>query len=229
MVYKEKSHCSIQDNSFHDQIVDVAEKSNTSSLGIVIAVKLVDVCSPKGYIRFNVTKAAVRWFQQKLNKVSLTLTVKCINSYQCDLRSEHIVKFSTSSKVMKVPHLVMETYVRHTTQINRRKRNTRYNFCSNSSQTCCLRQLTVNFKKDLGWNFVKLPTEIYVNYCGGFCLLGTDSTPSQFDVLARIHSSTYPCCSGATYEPVIMLIDDGNGAHSVLELPKMTVTSCQCG
>ena len=232
MVYKEKSHCSKQlQDSFHDELVDVIEKSNTSSLGTVIAVKLIDVCSAKGYISFNITKAAVRWFQQKLKKVALTLTIRCISSCHCDLKPEHQVRFSTSSKNMKAPHLVMETYRSPIMHNQRRRRNSRFHdqLCSNSSQTCCLRELTVNFQRDLGWNFVILPAEIYVNYCGGLCLLGTDLTPRQFDVLAGIHSSAYPCCSGATHEPVSMLIDNGNGTLDILELPKMTVTSCHCG
>lgn len=228
MVYKEKSHCK-QDNLFHDQLVDVTEKSNASSVGTVIAVKIIDTCSPKGYISFNITKAAARWFQQKLKKVALTLTIKCISSCHCDLRPEHQVRFSTSGKNMKAPHLVMETYRSSIMQNKRRKRNSRYAFCSNSSQGCCLRELTVNFQRDLGWNFIKLPEEIFINYCSGLCLLGTNSTPTQFDVLAGIHSSAYPCCSGATYEPVTMLVDNGNNTLDVLELPKMTVTSCQCG
>lgn len=238
MVYKEKSNCNNdhkQDDVF--QLVEVIEKSNTTSIGKVIAVRLIDLCSTKGYISFNVTKAALRWIEQRLTKISLTLTIKCISSLQCDLRPENQVRFSTSSKNLKLPHLVIENYVKpkdansQPTQQKRRRRNTssRYNFCSNSSQNCCLKELTVNFQKDLGWNFVKLPKEIYVNYCDGLCPLGTNSTPTHFELLAGIHSSNYPCCSGITYEPVTMLVDNGNGTADVLELPKMTVTSCQCG
>lgn len=228
MVYKKKSNCSnTQDNLF--QLVEIIEKSNTS-LGKVIAVQLIDVCSLKRYIGFDVTKAAIRWVQQRLKKVDLTLTVKCISSGQCDLRSENQVRFSTSSKQMKRPHLVVETYIKPkepTSQNKRRKRNTssRFPFCNNSTKLCCLKELKVDFQKDLGWNFVKLPKEIYVNYCEGLCPLGSSVTPPHFG----LHSSSNPCCSGATYESLKMLIKNVNGTSELLELPKMTVTSCQCG
>lgn len=225
VVYKEK-YKSKQDDLF--QLVEVIDKSNTS-LGKVIAVELINVFSPKGYVSFNVTKAAARWVNQGLKKIDLVLTVKCISSWQCDLRSENQVKFNTSSEKMKLPRLIVEKDVRPRMLQNKRKRrSSHYKFCSNSSQICCLRNLTVNFAKDLGWNFVKLPTEIHVNYCGGLCPLGVNATPTHFELLASIHSSNYPCCSGASYEPVTMLVGDGNGKSKVLELPKMTVTSCQC-
>ena len=233
MVYKENAHCSSiqkQQNSF--QLVEIIEKSNASQ-GKVIAVEIIDVCDQKGYISFDVTKAAVRWIQQNLRIVDLILTVKCISSGQCDLQPENQVRFSTSNKQMKRPHLIVETFVKPKVsmlQNKRRKRATsRYPFCSNNTKTCCLKELTVNFKKDLGWNFVKKPEEIYVNYCDGLCPLGTSVTPSHFELLAGIHSSSFPCCSGATYEPVTMLVANSNGTTGVLELPKMTVTSCQCG
>lgn len=238
MVYKERFNANNehkQDNLF--QLVEVIEKSNTSDIGRVIAVELIDACGPKGYVSFNVTKAAARWIQQKLKKVELTLTVKCISSWQCDPRSENQVRFNTNNKSMKLPHLVMETYIKPTKDVKRsilqnkrrKRQSSRYNFCSNSSQICCLKELTVNFQRDLGWNFVKLPQEIYVNYCSGLCPVGSSVTSTHSELLAAIHSSNSPCCSGATYEAVTMLVDNGNGTADVLELPKMTVTSCQCG
>lgn len=235
MIFKEKSNSNSipkQDDLF--QLVEVIEKSNTS-LGKVISVKVVDAFSPKGYIRFDVTKAAVRWIQQRLRKIALTLTVKCISSsLLCDLRSENQVKFSTSTKQMRHPYLVVETYINSkdknsqpTLENKRRKRSSK--FCNNGSQICCLKELKVNFVRDLGWNFIILPEEIYVNYCHGLCPLGTDVTPEQFVALAKIHSSAQPCCSGATYEPVSMLVEHVNGTFDLLEVPRLTVTSCRCG
>ena len=235
MVYKETPHCSssqTQDNTF--QLVEVIEKSNTSSHGKVIAVKLVDMCSSRGFVSFDVTKAAAPWTEQNLKKIELSLTVKCISPSQCDLNPEHQVSFSTSSKSMKIPHLVIETYVASTDNIQstiqkqRRKRFSRYNYCSDSTETCCLKELIVNFQEDLNWNFVKLPSEIYINYCGGLCPVGTNSTSSHSIVLGSIHSFN-PCCSGADYEAVNLLVDSGNGNFTVLEVPNMTVTSCRCG
>ena len=233
MVYKETPHCNgsqKQDNTF--QLVEVIEKSNTSSLGKVIAVKLVDMCSSEGYVRFNVTKAAIRWIEQKTTKFELALTVKCISSSHCDLRSEHQVSFSMSNESMKVPHLVIETYVTSTDNIQstmlqgRRKRFSmpRFNYCSNSTQTCCLKNLTVNFRKDLKWNFVKEPSDITVNFCNGTCLVGPQHTTHY---LANLGSS-FPCCSGDEYEAVTLLVDGGDGNLFTLELPNLTVKSCRC-
>lgn len=240
MVYKKKSNCNFKnDYLLHNQLVEVIDKSNTSSFGMAIAAELLDVCGPKGYISFDVTKAVVRWMEHRLKKIDLTLIVKCISSYnsQCDLVSDYHIKFSTSGKDMKLPRLVIETYyVEHTDandqlklQNKRRKRTIRFEFCPNTTQNCCLRELTVNFKRDLGWDFIILPEEIPINYCGGLCLVGTSQTPPQFEVLAGIHSPNYPCCSGASYEPVAMLIYDPDGMEQLLELSRLTVKSCKCG
>jgi len=235
MIFKERFNgSSIHKHDDLFQLVEVIEKSNTS-LGKVISVKVIDVFSPKGYIRFDVTKAAVRWIQQRLKKIDLTLTVKCISSsLQCDLRSEYQVKFSTSSTHMKRPHLIVETYIKPKDEnnqptLNNRRRKRSFKFCDNSSQICCLKKLKVNFVKDLGWNFIMLPDEIYVNYCDGLCPLGTDVTPEQFSALAKIHSSAQPCCSGASYETVSMLVQYVNGTFGLLAVPRLTVTSCRCG
>ena len=237
MVYKKFPNCSNsqkQDNTL--QMVEVIENSNTNSPGKVIAVKLVDMCSSRGYISFNVTKAAVRWIEQKLNKVELTLTIKCIGPSQCDLSPEHQVRFSTSHKSMKVPHLIIKTYVpssQPTMPMKRRRRSStpRYNYCSNSTQTCCLKELRVNFERDLNWTFVKEPSEIIINYCNGLCPLGTGLTPTHFDVLVGIHSNSSfnPCCAGADYETVTLLTVNSTGNFSLLVLPNMTVKSCRCG
>ena len=248
MVYKETPHCissQTPDNTF--QLVEVIEKSNNSSLGKVIAVKLVDMCSSKGYVSFDVTKATVRWIEQKLTKLEFTLTVKCISPSQCDSRPEHQVRFSTSRKSMKVPYLFIKTYVTSTDDIlstvqkehrkhsskpkkERRKRSSKpwFNYCTNSTQTCCLKKLIVNFQRDLNWNFVRLPSDMYVNYCDGLCPLGSNSTPTHFELLAAVHLSD-PCCSGVDYQAVSLLIENGRGNFSTLELPFVTVKSCRCG
>ena len=232
MVYKEMRNCNHrqkQDNTF--QLVEVIEKSNTSSHGKVIAVKLVDMCSSEGYIRLNVTKAAIRWNEQKITKIELALTVKCISCSQFNLRLKHQVSFSASNESMKLPHLVIETYVtsdntESTVLKERRKRSStpRFNYCSNSTQTCCLKNLTVNFRKDLKWNFVKEPSDVTVNYCNGTCLVGPQYTTHY---LANVHSS-FPCCSGNDYEAVTLLVDGGDGKLFTLELPNLTVKSCRC-
>ena len=56
------------------------------------------MCSSQGYVSFNVTKAAVRWIEQKLTQLEFTVTVKCISPSLCDLRPEHQVRFSASIK-----------------------------------------------------------------------------------------------------------------------------------
>ena len=239
MVYKQSPNCSNSQNQDYTlQMVEVIEKSNTNSLGQVITAKLVDMCSPSGYISFNVTKAAIRWIEQRLNIVELNLTIKCMGSSQCDLSPEHQVRFSTNSKIMQVPHLVIKTYAHVTSSqsgiIEKRKKRSStptYNFCPNTTQTCCLRRLKVNFTRDLNWTFIIAPQSMYINYCEGLCLLGTGSIPPQIEVVNGIHSNSSfnPCCSGAEYETQTLLVAHDIANFSLVEFPKMTAKSCRCG
>ena len=226
LVYKERSK--LHGNTDLFQLVEFTERWNPKK---VVAVRIVNVFDQQGYIRFDVTRAATRWIQKGLHQIHLALTVKCINSWQCDLGTELQVHFNTSAKPMRQPHLIIETYIRP--QHARRKRsnhhNGRFQFCNaNTTKSCCLKELQFNFA-EVGWGFVKLPESIHVNYCDGLCPLGTDKTTSHSESLAEIHSSSSPCCTPASYEPVSLLIQDEHGNHSVIELPKMTATSCRCG
>ena len=239
MVYKEGPNCSNSQNQDYTlQMVEVIENSNINSPGQVIAAKLVDMCSSSGYISFNVTKAAVRWVEQRLHIVELNLTIKCMGSSQCDLSPEHQVRFSTSSESMEVPHLVIKTYAHVTSSQSiiekpRKKRSSThmYNFCPNTTQTCCLRRLKVNFTRDLNWTFIIAPQSMYINYCEGLCLLGTGAIPPQIEVVNGIHSNSSfnPCCSGAEYETKTLLVVRDIDNYSLVQFPKMTVKSCRCG
>jgi len=225
-VYKERSR--LHSNADLFQLIEFTERWNSRK---VVAVGIVNAFDQHGYISFDVTRAATRWIQQGQHEIGLVLTVKCINSWQCDLEIEQQVHFNTSAKPMRQPHLIVETYIRPS-QHARRKRNNhhrgRFPFCnSNTTKSCCLKELLFNFAA-VGWGFVIEPKSIYVNYCDGLCLFGTNLTTSHSESLAEIHSSS-PCCTPASYEPVSLLIRDEHGNHSVIELPKMTAKSCRCG
>ena len=208
------------------QLVELTEKWNPKK---ILAVRIINVFDQQGYISFDVTRAVIGWVQQGQHKIQLVLTVKCINSWQCDLGAEHQVHFNTSVKPMRQPHLIIETYI--SPQHTRRKRGShqRFPFCNaNTTKSCCLKELEFNFT-EVGWGFVITPKSIHVNYCDGLCPLGTDLTNSHSESLAEIHSSSSPCCTPGSYDPVSLLIQNEHGNHSVIELPRMTATSCRCG
>lgn len=40
---------------------------------------------------------------------------------------------------------------------------------SRKTETCCMRKLYIDFRKDLGWKWIHKPKGYFANYCMGSC------------------------------------------------------------
>ena len=111
------------------------------------------------------------------------------------------------------------------------------NTCSAQSQpSCCLRQFYVNFKRNLGWSWIRQPKGYYPNYCAGSCSYVNGSVwssethhASVLDMYRKLNpdASPSPCCSPRSFKPLHILFYD-KGRPLFRELPNAIVTSCQC-
>ena len=108
------------------------------------------------------------------------------------------------------------------------------NYCRNNPEepNCCLRELILDFHKDLNMTWVLAPTKLDVNYCEGMC-------PSYWPV--NTHSSYFlreyrkdnplsspePCCAPASTRNITLVVFLDNMLYFNF-LEDMIVDSCAC-
>ncbi|KAI3354027.1 hypothetical protein L3Q82_018580, partial [Scortum barcoo] len=116
---------------------------------------------------------------------------------------------------------------------SRRKRSTETkDTCTAQTETCCVRSLYIDFRKDLGWKWIHRPTGYHANYCMGSCtyIWSTENKYSQILAVYKHHNpgaSAQPCCVPQALEPLPILYYVGR-QHKVEQLSNMIVKSCKC-
>ncbi|XP_054454226.1 transforming growth factor, beta 1a [Anoplopoma fimbria] len=116
---------------------------------------------------------------------------------------------------------------------SRKKRSTEpKDTCTAQTETCCVRSLYIDFRKDLGWKWIHKPTGYNANYCMGSCtyIWNAENKYSQILALYKHHNpgaSAQPCCVPQTLEPLPILYYVGR-QHKVEQLSNMIVKSCKC-
>nr|XP_057936614.1 transforming growth factor, beta 1a [Doryrhamphus excisus] len=119
----------------------------------------------------------------------------------------------------------------HLTSRKRRATDTR-DTCTAQTETCCVRSLYIDFRKDLGWKWIHRPTGYHANYCMGSCtyIWNAENKYSQILALYKHHNpgaSAQPCCVPQALEPLPILYYVGR-QHKVEQLSNMIVKSCKC-
>ncbi|KAI4878920.1 hypothetical protein NFI96_025786 [Prochilodus magdalenae] len=71
--------------------------------------------------------------------------------------------------------------------------------CDEKTETCCMRRLYIDFRKDLGWKWIHKPKGYHANYCMGSCtyIWNAENKYSQILALYKHHNpgaSAQPCC-----------------------------------
>nr|AAD46997.1 transforming growth factor-beta precursor [Morone chrysops x Morone saxatilis] len=116
---------------------------------------------------------------------------------------------------------------------SRKKRSTETkDVCTAQTETCCVRSLYIDFRKDLGWKWIHKPTGYNANYCMGSCtyIWNAENKYSQILALYKHHNpgaSAQPCCVPQALEPLPILYYVGR-QHKVEQLSNMIVKSCKC-
>ncbi|XP_070761337.1 transforming growth factor, beta 1a [Enoplosus armatus] len=116
---------------------------------------------------------------------------------------------------------------------SRKKRSTEpKDTCTAQTETCCVRSLYIDFRKDLGWKWIHKPTGYHANYCMGSCtyIWNAENKYSQILALYKHHNpgaSAQPCCVPQALEPLPILYYVGR-QHKVEQLSNMIVKSCKC-
>ncbi|XP_075394158.1 transforming growth factor beta-1 proprotein isoform X2 [Tenrec ecaudatus] len=114
---------------------------------------------------------------------------------------------------------------------HRRALDTNYCF-SSTEKNCCVRQLYIDFRKDLGWKWIHEPKGYHANFCLGPCpyIWSLDTQYSKVLALYNQHNpgaSAAPCCVPQALEPLPIVYYVGR-KPKVEQLSNMIVRSCKC-
>ncbi|XP_034024493.1 transforming growth factor, beta 1a [Thalassophryne amazonica] len=140
-----------------------------------------------------------------------------------------------AQKTQELPYILTMSIPQNTSShlTSRRKRSTETkDICTAQTETCCMRSLYIDFRKDLGWKWIHKPTGYHANYCMGSCtyIWNAENKYSQILALYKHHNpgaSAQPCCVPQGLEPLTILYYVGR-QHKVEQLSNMIVKSCKC-
>ncbi|XP_062378633.1 transforming growth factor beta-3 proprotein isoform X1 [Sardina pilchardus] len=145
--------------------------------------------------------------------------------------------YQKKQKEQLLPHLILMMLPPHRldTQASprRRKRALDTSYCFNNyEENCCVRELYIDFRQDLGWRWIHEPKGYYANFCSGPCpyLRSADTTHSSLLSLFNTlnpEASASPCCVPQDLEPLTILYYVGR-TPKVEQLSNMIVKSCKC-
>ncbi|KAK2856273.1 hypothetical protein Q5P01_005008 [Channa striata] len=211
------------------------------------------------WVSFDVTETVREWLMNRGSNLGLEISVHCPchtfnpNGDIIDNENEVLeVKFKgvdgdedlsrldldnlKKKKEQHLPHLILMMIPPHrldTQSTRRRKRGLDSNYCfSTTEDSCCVRKLHIDFRRDLDWKWIHEPSGYDANYCSGPCpyLRSSDTTHSSLLSLYNTlnpEASAAPCCVPQDLEPLTILYYSGR-TPKVEQLSNMIVKSCKC-
>ncbi|CAG09133.1 unnamed protein product, partial [Tetraodon nigroviridis] len=222
-----------------------------------IGAKNVLTRGTKEWVTFDVTETVRQWLMNRGSNLGLEISVHCpchtfnTNGDIIDNENEVLeVKFRgvdeedkrldldhlNKRKEQNLPHLILMMIPPHrmeTPSSRRHKRALDTNYCfSNAEESCCVRRLHIDFRRDLDWKWIHEPSGYDANYCSGPCpyLRSSDTTHSSLLSLYNTlnpEASASPCCVPQDLEPLTILYYSGR-TPKVEQLSNMIVKSCKC-
>nr|XP_046228986.1 transforming growth factor beta-3 proprotein-like [Scatophagus argus] len=211
------------------------------------------------WITFDVTETVREWLKNRGTNLGLEISVHCPchifnpNGNIIDNENEVLeVKFRgvdrdeeqkrldldylNKKRTQYLPHLILMILPPHRLNpqsTRRRKRALDTNYCfSNTEESCCVRRLHIDFRRDLDWKWIHEPSGYDANFCSGPCpyLRSSDTTHSSVLSLYKTlnpEASASPCCVPQDLEPLTILYYSGR-TPKVEHLSNMIVKSCKC-
>ena len=206
---------------------------------MLLAVKNVPSDS-EGYVSFNITSGIKNWLKSDPKHLGLELEVVIDTPEMVDsgLLFPPAITFDVPEHKARL--LVEVLNEKENLDSHRKKRqtiegiNSEYCFNNPSEENCCIRSLTVNFKEDLGIDWIMHPKVYTFNYCNGQCRdpdwsAATRST--EFLIKIRENNPTAaaePCCVAHDTVSMPLVVVNPEGRVEVMLISDMIVNSCIC-
>ncbi|XP_028320155.1 transforming growth factor, beta 1a [Gouania willdenowi] len=195
------------------------------------------------WMAFDVAKPLRLWLQGTEDEQSFQLRLFCdCSETSTDSKFSFIISGTESfrgdtgalrKRTQQPPYILTMSIPQNTsTQLSSRKKRSTDAKDTCTAQTCCVRSLYIDFRKDLGWKWIHKPTGYYANYCMGSCtyIWNAENKYSQILALYKHHNpgaSAQPCCVPQALEPLPIIYYVGR-QHKVEQLSNMIVKSCKC-
>ncbi|MCI4390645.1 hypothetical protein PGIGA_G00124980 [Pangasianodon gigas] len=192
------------------------------------------------WISIDVTATLKEWLQSSETNQSIELRL------YCGCRESETFKFAISGMIeergdrnvlaslMAKPYiLAMSVPLEGHSHLSRKKRSPAAEpTCDEKTETCCMRKLYIDFRKDLGWKWIHKPKGYFANYCMGSCayIWNAENKYSQILALYKHHNpgaSAQPCCVPQVLDPLPIMYYVGR-QYKVEQLSNMVVKSCKC-
>ncbi|XP_053290260.1 transforming growth factor beta-3 proprotein [Pleuronectes platessa] len=245
---------SAKKNEQRIELYQILKKDDPKAKQRYIGGKNVLTKGTAEWVSFDVTETVREWLMYRQTNHGLEISVHCPchtfrpNGDIVENANEVLeVKFKgievddqsrpVRSKEPFNPHLILMMLPPHRldtqSSSRRRKRALDTNYCFNNyEENCCVRQLYINFRQDLGWRWIHQPEGYFANFCSGPCpyLRSADTTHSSLLSLYNTlnpEASASPCCVPQDLEPLTILYYVGR-SPKVEQLSNMVVKSCKC-
>ena len=130
--------------------------------------------------------------------------------------------------------ILIQSYDERDVETRRSRRAASLHYCTGrNEENCCVRPLEINFREDLGWDYIASPPSFNANYCDGNCPLNWHTENNLFyDILykyaAKNNKHIGPCCVPNEYESLNIIYYNSNNEPIVAKLPNVIVRSCSC-
>lgn len=247
---------SARKNEQRIELYQIRQKDDPKAKQRYIGGKNVLTKGTPEWVSFDVTETVREWLINRQTNLGLEISVHCpchtfrpngdiieninevlevkFKGMEVDYDDPSRVK---NQKEQLYPHLILMMLPPHRldaqSSSRRRKRALDTNYCFNNyEENCCVRQLYINFREDLGWRWIHQPEGYYANFCSGPCpyLRSADTTHSSLLSLYNTlnpEASASPCCVPQDLEPLTILYYVGR-SPKVEQLSNMVVKSCKC-
>lgn len=130
--------------------------------------------------------------------------------------------------------IIVQSYDERDVEARRSRRAVTSRYCSGRNErNCCVRPLEINFREDLGWNYISSPPTFNANYCAGDCPLNWHTENNLFyDILYKYATKNNrhigPCCVPNEYESLNIIYYNNANEEMFAKLPNVIVRSCSC-
>lgn len=193
------------------------------------------------WISFDVTATLKEWLQSSVNEQGFELRLYCgcgvtVESFKFSISgiSEYRGDKSVLAGLMAKPYILAMSVPSdgHSPSSRKKRSPAPEPNCDEKTETCCMRKLYIDFRKDLGWKWIHKPKGYFANYCMGSCayIWNAENKYSQILALYKHHNpgaSAQPCCVPNVLDPLPIMYYVGR-QYKVEQLSNMVVKSCKC-
>ncbi|XP_055051704.1 transforming growth factor, beta 1a [Misgurnus anguillicaudatus] len=212
--------------------------------GRYLGTRFVSKASANSWLSFDVKQTITEWLQSSEDEQSLELRLYCGCKAEKDQQKFLFIISGLDkqrgdtgplAEMMVKPYILALSLPSNGSSLAsaRRKRALGADeTCDEKSETCCMRKLYINFRKDLGWKWIHKPEGYLANYCMGSCTYIWNAENKYSEVLAlyKHHNpgaSAQPCCVPAVLDSLPIIYYKGR-QPKVEQLSNMVVRSCKC-